>query len=229
MELESGSHTVLPQVRFPRTGNLATQNGFNTPNGWDANTNSVCRNSSHDIIYKLQSDGNLVAQCGDTVDYATHTSQGQTGGDYVLMIDEECILHLYEGKFGCDGVELENELWTNIRKEALGPGDRLGKGEYVAWRGRRLILQPGDGNLVLYGPSNEVLWAADNEWDSPPTARDYFAHVQPDGHLVLVGVDLETGDETPYFDKDLDSGGKDCFVVEYLPTLQDLKAVQCSI
>jgi len=145
--LDEGSfpkyHAGKCTVRFPRDGNWATQNGFNT-GGFDANQNSQCSGyDSTTMSYRLQRDGNFVAYCGYFLDYATHTSQGGTDGDYFLAIDDACILHLYKGMFDCNSINVQDELWTNIHLEPLKNGDRLGKGEIVRNQeeGTQLVMQ----------------------------------------------------------------------------------------
>ena len=218
-------------VRFPRNGNWGTQNGFFT-GGWDANQNSACRSidANKKMTYKLQRDGNFVAQCGYNVDYATHTGQGGNG-DYFLGIDDSCILHLYKGTLDCDSIDIQRELWTNIRKKPLKRGDRLGKGEIVRHDGTTLILQSSDGNLVVYGPSinDSALWRANQEWNAPPTSNltDYYARITNSGRLLLVGIDPQYGYEYVYFRKNLGSHGATCFTVEYDANVDNLVAIAC--
>jgi len=220
------------QIRFPRDGNWATQNGFNT-GGWDANQNSQCQGSNHvgRMVYWLQRDGNFVAYCSYYLDYSTHTNQGAIG-DYFMAIDDSCILHIFKGTFDCDSVNVQEEIWTNVRQEPLANGDRLGKGEMVQFESGTLVMQSSDGNLVLYASQSgdaTVLWAANQEWDDPPPSifHDYYAKVTDDGHLQLVGIDYQYGDETVYFTKDLtttsNAGG--CFTVEYDAVADDLVAI----
>jgi len=219
-------------IRFSRDGNLATQNGFYT-GGWDANQNSQCMDCSQDKVmtYKLQRDGNFVARCGNKLDYTTHTNQ--VIGDYFLAIDDSCILHLFKGTFDCDSTNVEEEIWTNIRHEPLKNGDRLGKGEMIRFDNSTLIMQSSDGNLVLYaGQSSDdtVLWAANQEWDGRPSGfQDYYAKITNDGHLQLVGVDLQGGPDSIYFEKDLSGNlGSGCFKVVYDNVDDDSVAIPCS-
>ena len=227
-------------VRFPKDGNWATQNGFNV-GGFDANSNSICPGLTlpgpKDMEYRLQKDGNFVARCGYYVDYRTHTGQG-VEGDYFMAIDDQCVLHIYKGTFDCDSVNIEAEIWTNVRYEPLKKGDHLGQGEFVRneSEGTSLLMQSQDGNLVLYksgpsGPEGEVLWAANMEWDAPPgpNVNHYYARVTSNGHITLVGIDYFSGPgfiETVYFDKDLHTNA-DCFTVEYDADADDLVAVSC--
>jgi hypothetical protein len=218
-------------VRFSRDGNLATQNGFLT-GGWDANQNSQCAYGANAMTYALQRDGNFVAYCGYYLDYSTHTGQGQGAGDYFLAIDTDCILHLYKGTLDCNYVNVQEEIWTNIRLEPLQNGDRLRKGEIVRQEGTSLIMQSSDGNLVLYNGESigEVLWAANEEWVSPPGSniRDFYARVTKNGRLLLVGIDYQYGDESVYFSKKLKNfNGANCFTVEYDANEDDLVAVPC--
>lgn len=222
-------------IRFPRDGNWATQNGFYT-GGWDANQNSLCMDydSNKVMSYKLQRDGNFVARCGNQVDYATHTNQGENG-DYFLAIDDSCILHIFKGTFECNSLNIEEEIWSNIRLEPLKNGDRLGKGEMVRFDDSTLIMQSSDGNLVLYAghaSDDTVLWAANQEWSGPPTGefRDYYAKITNDGHLQLLGVYLDGGPDSIYFEKDLrgSSASDGCFTVGYDAVADDLVAVPCA-
>lgn len=195
------------------------------------NQNSACQGQSttKKMKYQLQRDGNFVAYCGTELDYSTRTNQGQIG-DYFLGIDDACILHLYKGTFGCDGMNVEEELWTNIRTKPLQRGDRLGKGEMVRYNGTTLVLQSSDGNLVLYRDVHDpALWGANEEWEAFPPAnlRDYYARIANNGWLLLVGIDLQTGAETVYFRKNLHSNGATCFTVEYDEDADDLVAVPC--
>ena len=223
-------HNDACKVRFPRDGNWATQNGFST-GGWDANQNSQCQGDGPaSMTYHLQSDGNFVAYCGALLDYTTHTGQGIGPGNYVLLIDDACILHLWKGTFDCDGIHLEEEIWTNIRNVPLKNGDRLGKGEMVRHGSTTLVMQSSDGNLVLYndtGSTDVVLWAANDEWSGPPTPmyHEFYAKITYNGHLQLVGREFQYGTEMVYFEKYLgiDSG---CFTMEY-DGVGDLVARAC--
>lgn len=218
-------------IRFPRDGNWATQNGFFT-GGWDANQNSACQSNdpTQKMTYTLQRDGNFVARCQYHVDYATHTAQSGVA-EYFLGIDDSCILHLYKGTLNCDSIDIQEELWTNIRTEPLQRGDRLGKGEMIRHDGTTLILQSSDGNLVVYGSSlyDNALWGANQEWNAPPTRNltDYFARITNHGWLLLVGIDRQYGNEYVYFRKNLGSNGATCFTVEYDAHVDDLVAVAC--
>jgi hypothetical protein len=220
-------------VRFSKDGNWATQNGLNT-GGWDANQNSQCAGSDASVMtYSLQRDGNFVSTCGYVVDYSTHTGQGQGQGDYFLAIDNDCILHLYKGTLDCNSVNVQEEIWTNIHLEPLQNGDRLRKGEIVRHEGTSLVMQSSDGNLVLYngGPSDGVLWAANEEWVSPPGSniQDFYARVTNNGRLLLVGIDYQYGYESVYLNKKLKNfNGDDCFTVEYDANEDDLVAVPCN-
>jgi hypothetical protein len=217
-------------VRFPRDGNWATQNGFFT-GGWDANQKSACQGDGPSKVkYHLQRDGNFVARCGYNVDYATRTGQGRPG-DYFLGIDDACILHLYKGWLACDSIDIQEEIWTNIRLKPLQRGDRLGQGEQVRHAGTTMVMQSSDGNLVLYGPSvhDRALWAANENWAAPPPSNldEYYARVTPNGWLLLVGQDLWDGSETVYYRKNLHTDGATCFTVEYDATRDDIVAVSC--
>eukprot|EP00978_Attheya_sp_CCMP212_P021844 scaffold64212_cov40-Attheya_sp.AAC.1 len=202
------------EIRFSKDGNLATQNGFNT-GGWDANQNSFCSNyMSPDYPgtkYRLNKDGNLVGLCGDVTDYATHTSEEL--GSYYLGIDDDCILHIVR----------ETELWTNIKREPLKAGDRLGKGEQVIFdNGDRLLLQSSDGNLVLYRNGHSAIWAA-NAKPEPSNDHDFFAIVSSKGHLILKGR-AQHGKASTYYDLNLHSKGAKCFHVVYDESKDDLIA-----
>jgi len=182
------------------------------------------------MVYKLQRDGNFVARCGSNVDYSTHTGQG-FAGDYFLGIDDSCILHLYKGSLDCNSLNIEEELWTNIRKEPLQQGSVLRKGEMVRHDVTTLVMQSSDGNLVLYGASlyDDALWGANQEWNAPPTSNltDYYARITNHGWLLLVGIDRQYGKEHVYFRKNLQSNGASCFTVEYDAELDNLVAVSC--
>ena len=233
VEMDEGDfptyHDGRCTVRFSKDGNWATQNGFLT-GGWDANQNSQCNDSGANVMtYRLQRDGNFVAFCGYYLDYSTHTGEGTGPSDYFLAIDDDCILHLYKGTFDCDSVNVQEEIWTNIRLEPLKKGDRLGKGEIVRHEGTQLVMQSSDGNLVLYN-GGEVLWAANEEWASPPgpNIRDFYARVTNNGRLLLIGIDYQYGDESVYFNKKLKNfKGADCFTVEYDAKKDDLVAIPC--
>lgn len=168
------------------------------------------------------------------MDYSTHTGQGYEG-DFFLAIGDDCILHLYKGTVDCDSVSVEEELWTNVHLEPLKNGDRLGKGEYVNDNaaGTKLVMQSSDGNLVLYGSgdfeTDNVLWAANEEWDGPPSPdfHEHYARVAHNGDLVLVGKDYQDGSEAIYFTKSLNVGGAACFTVQFNETIMDLVAVSC--
>lgn len=231
-------------VRFPRDGNWATQNGFNT-GGWDANGASICISPSftlpgpREMEYTLQGDGNFVAYCGFYLDYATHTGTGVADDEYFMAIDDDCALHIFRGTFECDSLEIEEEIWSNVLKEPLGRGDILRQGQYVRDEESKtsLLLQSVDGNLVLYedsspgSPEGNILWAANMEWGDGPDLsvyEEFYCRIALNGHLTLVGIDFDESGaarETVYFDKDLNSDGASCFTVEFVDG--DLVAVPC--
>jgi len=237
-------------IRYPRDGNWATQNGFNV-GGWDANGKSLCESSygpsAPTMSYTLQPNGNFVAYCGYQLDYATHSSAGgPIDGKYFMAIDDDCVLHTYRGTFDCNSVSIEREIWSNVKREPLQRGDLLRQGQYVrdADAKTSLLMQSADGNLVLYqdfshgSPEGDVLWAANEEWgegvmeSNRRRFNEFYARIALNGHLTLVGIDFDgTPRETVYFDKDLHSGGADCFSVEYDSNANggagDLVAVSC--
>lgn len=98
--------------------------------------------------------------------------------------------------------------------------------------GTVMVIQSSDGNLVVYGQNvyDTALWGANQEWDAPPASnfRDRFARITNNGWLILVGRDLDSGEELVYFRKNLHSNGATCFTVEYDANVDDLVAVPCS-
>jgi hypothetical protein len=191
------------------------------------NPNSFCKNSDEPMRYKMQGDGNFIARCGDQIDYITHSHQDESG-DYFLAIDNACYLHIFKGTLGCDKIDVSEEIWASDFWEPLGPDDRLYKGQILHLGGTSTILDPSDRDLRvrqdLSHGTYEVLWSAkeDDAWIAPPgpNIHDYYAKVTADGHLLLVGIDYTTGPnftESIYFDKDLESGGADCFTLEFEP------------
>lgn len=193
------------------------------------------------LRYKLQRDGNFITKCGNEIVDRTH-SGGNDIGDKFLAIDSGCKLHIYEGTLEANKVDINNEIWSSDLFEPLGPGDKLHKGQILHGR-YTVVLTPWNGNLEvreeLSHGTYEVLWEAEDEWDAPPAPEntDWFAQVTPDGHLTLTGLDYSGGippQETVYFDKDLNSGGSDCFTLgfeevnpgEYLGPVQPV-AIPC--
>jgi len=230
------------EVGFPTNGALWSQI-WGSEGLWHIdfrpNSNSFCTNNTDptQMRYKLQRDGNFVARCRGSLDYMTHSHQNDPGS-YMLVIDGGCKLHILDGTIGCNAVSIWREIWASDRNEALGPGDRLNKGQ-VLHNPSYMILKPDSGNLELrealsHGTS-EVLWSSDWEWDAPPGPQfhDYYAKVRQNGHLILVGIEYGSSlKETVYFDKDLHSNGADCFTLGYEPNEEylgpaNLIAVPC--
>ena len=133
--------------------------------------------------------------------YSTHTNRHVGDESFFLGIDEECILGIYLGTPDNIGAK----IWTNIHTGPLRAGDRLGRG--VMYRDTKrnafMILQPADGNLVVYDGSDFTdssripLWASNTAGGA---SFDFHLDVRPNGMLKL------TEDGPPkrvYYTKDL--------------------------
>mmetsp|Transcript_11855 Transcript_11855/g.28367 ORF Transcript_11855/g.28367 Transcript_11855/m.28367 type:complete len:297 (+) Transcript_11855:58-948(+) len=207
---------------FPPNGALSsgiygTQGLWNTdfrPMSW-GNANSLC---SPPVRYKLQEDGNFVITClNNTIDYITHSHQGKEG-DYFMAFDRYCELHIFEGTFGCNEIDIRNEVWSSDKRGPWEIEDRLYKGQiYHGLSYYETVLTPS-GNLEVRQPGSrgtyDVLWSAGKEWEASPGdhLHDFYAKLTPEGTLILVGIDYEGGMvEEEYFRKDLNSGGADCY------------------
>jgi hypothetical protein len=185
---------------------------------WTTNTNSFCNET---MTWRLQRDGNLVAKCGNHVDYATQSHQGTTG-DYIMTIDSHCNLHILKGNLDCNSVNLGGELWTNeVRGRPLKPSVRIGRGE--RWYNRGAYFEMTNrGDFEVWRAASrgtkDAVWraSAQMEWTFWPGNRDFYAKVTTHGHLQLVGVDLASRTEHVYFDKDLSPSGPvgSCFTIE---------------
>ena len=158
--------------------------------------------------------------------FSTHSNRhvgdqfGPLGDEpFFLGIDDECILSIYLGTPDNIG----DKIWTNIHTGPLKSGDRLGRG--VIYRDTKrnafMILQPADGNLVVYDGSDfsdssrTPLWASNTAGDA---SFDFHLDIRPNGMLKL------TEDGPPkrvYYTKDLfepkDRPDNTCFHVALDP------------
>ena len=133
--------------------------------------------------------------------FSTHTNRHVGDESFFLGIDDECILGIYLGTPD----NISDKIWTNIHTGPLKPGDRLGRG--VLYRDTKqnafMILQPADGNLVVYDGSDfsdssrMPLWASNTAGDA---SFDFHLDVRPNGMLKLI----EDGPpKRVYYTKDL--------------------------
>lgn len=235
-------HDGYCEIHFPTSGSLWSQI-VGSEGLWHIdfapNTNSFCSDNTDpdQVRYKLQRDGNFFVRCRGSLDYMTHSHQGEVG-DYVMAIDHGCMLHIFEGIMDCNRFDIQREIWSSDRYEPLGPGDRLYKGQ-VLHRPSYMMLEPDTGNFELRQELShgtyEVIYSADWEWDAPPgpELHDYYAKITDDGYLELVGIEYgSTLKEKVYFSKDLHSNGASCFTLGYEPSEEylgpvDLKAIPC--
>lgn len=224
------------EVGFPTNGDMWSQI-YGDEGLWHIdfrpNSNSFCKNNKNatQIRYKLQKDGNLVVRCRGKVDYMTHSNQGEKG-NYMLVIDNGCTLHILKGTVDCDAVDIEREIWTSDIYKPMGPGDRLYKGQ-ILHKPSYMKLVPDTGALELREEMShgtyEVLWSSAWEWKAPPgpELHDYYAKVTNGGHLILVGIKYRPKlSEIVYFDKDLHSKGASCFTLGYEPNEQYLEPAE---
>ena len=235
-------HDDYCEIGFPNNGNMWSQ--IRGSEGlwhvdFQPNSNSFCTDNTDNsqMRYKLQRDGNFIIRCRGSLDYMTHSRQDEVG-DYMLVIDDNCMLHILKGTIDCNSVDIEREVWSSDIYEPLGPNDRLYKGQ-ILHSPSYMILEPDTGILELREELShgtyEVLWSSEWEWDAPPEPElhDFYAKVTEGGHLLLVGIEYgSTLNETVYFDKDLHSNGASCFTLGYKPNPEylgpvDLIAVPC--
>lgn len=154
----------------------------------------------------MQSDGNLVVYSGGANSrpvWATFSA----GQDARLVIQDDGNLVIYSG---------ERPLWSrltgNISYDVMGAGAVLPPGYGLfSTNGRFVAAMQTDGNFVVYGPANRVLWQSGtsgsdgayvqlsttgelrlmNRFDQklgvfgPSAGRDGFLVMQDDGNLVL--------------------------------------------
>lgn len=232
-------------IKFPRNGNFRTYVSNEEDARWhipfQPNTKSFCsRNDQYDdVFYKLQRDGNFYVNCRGDFDYITHSHQNKTG-DYVMAIDDDCMLYIFEGIIDKNGKRnLQKEIWASDLFEPLGPDDRLRKGQ-ILHDPSYMVVNPDSGNLEVRKQESDgslkVLYSADQEWKKPLSSKfhDFYAKVSPnDGHLKLVGIDYEDNfTQTVYFSKNLGAKGLDCFTLGTEPIdadddVVDLVAIPC--
>ena len=206
-------HDEKCRVAFQGDGNLSVNKRFGLPpynpigpfpTMWDT---GVVGDGNYE--YAMMRGGNfrIIRKDNGTeekVVFSTHSNSGGSGPFY-LGIDEECILGIYDS--GSD------KIWTNIRNEALKPGDRLNRGEM--YRDTRLnaflILQPSDGNLIVYDgqdftdSSRTPLWSSNTAGDA---SDDYHLDIRRDGTLKLFEKPKRV-----YYSRDLQANGAECFNV----------------
>ena len=120
----------------------------------------------------MQGDGNLVIYKDGAAQWASHTAQFP-GATLALQNDGNVVVY-HSGR----------GIWTwggGYIGDVLNPGADLPAGAYLRSPNRQylLVMQPEDGNLVLYGPSS-ALWAMHTA--GHPGAR---AVMQPDGNFVV--------------------------------------------
>jgi len=233
--MRSGDIIVAPETRiykdldcevhFRANGQLATyRHEFDLWHyGWATNTNSYCKAANDTMTWRLQRDGNFVGKCGNEIDYTTRTHQGSLG-DYIMMIDNRCNLHILKGSMDCNSANLGEELWANeVRGRPLKSGDRIGKGERWYYSGKYFQMS-NNGDFEVWRAAShgtkDTVWraGAQAEWTALPgvNIHDHYAKVAPNGHLQLVGIDYTTRMESVYFDKDLSPNASvgACFIVD---------------
>lgn len=119
----------------------------------------------------MQGDGNFVVYNGPAK-WSSSTA-GFPGATFTLQDDGNAVIY-----------QNGNPIWARdagYMGHRLHPGAQLGPGAYLKSPNRQytLVMQPSDGNLVLYGPSAAV-WAFDTA--GHPGAR---AVMQGDGNFVV--------------------------------------------
>jgi len=159
--------------------------------------------------------------------FSTHSQRHADDGPTFLGIDDECILGIYKGT----PENVGEKIWTNMHTDPLMPGDRLSRG--VMYRDTKrnafMILQPADGNLVVYDGSDFTdsdrtpLWASNTAGDA---SFDFHLDIRPNGLLKLT----ENGPpQKVYYTKDLlgleDRFATACFHVALDPCTYEPTAI----
>lgn len=212
-------------IDFPPDGSLrsgiyGSQGLWNTD--FSPNPNSLCTSP---VRYKLQRDGNFIIKCSadNTIDYITHSNQGRTG-DFLMAIDNSCELHIFEGTFGCNELDIHQEIWSSDKYGPWEIDDTLHKGQiYHGLSWYEVVMDPLEGNLEVRNPGShgtyDIVWQAKDEWDAPPgdNLHDFYAKLTGGGRLILVGIDYQNGKkQEEYFSKTLKrTGGGDCFTLGF--------------
>ena len=125
----------------------------------------------------LQSDGNLVVYGPSGATWSSNTA-GSGAARLVMQDDGNAVLYsssaaVWSTRGGLVPPPTRDTLTVDQR---LGPDESLwsADGRY------RLIMQAGDGNLVLYGPAGA-------EWASGSSGTPSYTVLQGDGNLVVYG------------------------------------------
>ena len=217
-------------IDFPPDGSLRS-GIFGSEGLWNTdfqpNPKSLCDSP---VRYKLQRDGNFIIKCSsdNSIDYISHSNQGHTG-NYFMAIDTSCQLHIFEGTFECNEIDIDNEIWSSDKYGPWEIEDALYKGQiYHGLSWYEVVLNPYDGNLQVRNPGShgtyDIVWQASDEWDAPPGdhLHDFYAKLTSGGRLILVGIDYQNGmEQEEYFSKRLDTGGADCFTLGFEVTGED--------
>jgi hypothetical protein len=101
-------------IDFPPNSSLQSRI-FGSEGLWNTdfqpNPNTLC---DLPVCYKLQGDGNFIIKCSanNTIEYITHSNQGHTG-NFFMAIDSFCQLHIFEGTFECNEVDIDKEIWSS--------------------------------------------------------------------------------------------------------------------
>ena len=212
-------------IDFPPNG--ALRSGiFGTMGLWTTtfqpNPDSLC---TPPVRYKLQNDGNFIIKCmeDNTIDYVTHSNQGRTG-NFFMATDSSCELHIFDGTFTCNEIDIREEIWSRDKYGSWGINERLYKGQiYHGLSSYEIVLSPYDGNLEVRYPMShgtyEIVWSAADEWEAAPgeNLHDFYAKLTSSGRLILVGIAYTSEGlmEEEYFSKDLKSAGADCYTLGF--------------
>ena len=173
-------HSADGRFRFlmQTDGNLVLYGPAGQPL-WSSGTHG--HNNVFDVI--MQSDGNLVIYAGQNQALWSSGTQGKAGAHLIVQNDGNAVM--YDGS--------NHAVWATNTVVPATPGVPGQVGRLLAGQGllvngsihsadgRFTLRLQGDGNLVLAGPGNQILWASGssghtNVWD---------AVMQADGNLVV--------------------------------------------
>ena len=200
--LVPGGSVISTDKRFTFTlqgdGNLVLYGPVNQPL-WASNT------AGHEDVWSLvmQDDGNLVIYDGNNKPFWASNTNGHPGATLTVQDDGNTVIY--------DGTTAIWSTQTVVPTEATEPdpgSDTLVTGQgFIPGQsikssdGRFTLILQGDGNLVLYGPQNQPLWASNTAghtdvWDVIMQGDGNF--VVYDSHKVALWASGTAGHASAY-------------------------------
>ncbi|WP_186316175.1 hypothetical protein [Catellatospora sichuanensis] len=196
MSLSAGQYILSPDGRFgllmQTDGNLVAYGpspcGWAQPNicrgpydWWASNTGGQPGN-----VVDMQSDGNLVIyRPNGSVAWASNT--GGSGATHLMVTNQgRFYLARWDGSVVRMLMGLSEQDTHNPYVGSMPTNYRLTTLRYLSsYNGIYHLMQQQDGNLVLYGPANSVLWSAGTYHTNVYGMSIRETRMQTDGNLVV--------------------------------------------